>query len=91
MVMRAPAALLLLSAMAGSCGSGDSVDGFDPPPRSYTADSVVVEDRREPVLASRISRAEGMEGHARACDWRLRKYFPGEDWPFEVYDQKRYD
>jgi sulfopropanediol 3-dehydrogenase len=24
--------------------------------------------------ASRLSRIEGMEGHARACDWRLRKY-----------------
>ena len=43
------------------------------------------------AVASRISRAEGMEGHARACDWRLRKYFPGENWPFEVYDQRRYD
>ncbi len=43
------------------------------------------------AVASRISRAEGMEGHARACDWRLRKYFPREKWPFEVYDQKRYD
>jgi len=43
------------------------------------------------AVASRISRAEGMEGHARACDWRLRKYFPGENWSFEVYDQKRYD
>jgi sulfopropanediol 3-dehydrogenase len=32
-----------------------------------------------------------MEGHARACDWRLRKYFPGEIWAFEVYDQRRYD
>jgi len=33
---------------------------------------------------SRISRAEGMEGHARACDWRLRKYFPDEQWDFDV-------
>ena len=43
------------------------------------------------AVASRISRIEGMEGHARACDWRLRKYFPGENWAFEVYDQRRYD
>lgn len=43
------------------------------------------------AVASRISRVEGMEGHARACDWRLRKYFPGENWPFPVYDQSRYD
>lgn len=43
------------------------------------------------AAGSRISRAEGMEGHARACDWRLRKYFPDQDWDFYVYDQKRYD
>jgi sulfopropanediol 3-dehydrogenase len=40
---------------------------------------------------SRISRTEGMEGHARACDWRLRKFFPEKEWDFTVYDQKRYD
>lgn len=40
--------------------------------------------------ASRLSRVEGMEGHARACDWRLRKYFPDVEWGFQVYDQKRY-
>ncbi len=40
--------------------------------------------------ASRLSRVEGMEGHARACDWRLRKFFPNEDWAFDVYDQKKY-
>jgi sulfopropanediol 3-dehydrogenase len=28
------------------------------------------------VRASRISRLEGMEGHARSCDVRLAKYFP---------------
>ncbi len=43
------------------------------------------------AVASRISRMEGMEGHARACDWRLRKYFPEENWDFDVYRQKRYD
>ncbi len=43
------------------------------------------------AAGSRISRAEGMEGHARACDWRLRKYFPEQDWDFQVYDQKHYD
>ncbi len=42
-------------------------------------------------VGSRISRVEGMEGHARACDWRLRKYFPQQQWDFHVYDQKRYD
>ncbi|WP_261841619.1 histidinol dehydrogenase [Aliamphritea ceti] len=43
------------------------------------------------TAGSRISRAEGMEGHARACDWRLRKYYPDTEWDFHVYDQKRYD
>jgi sulfopropanediol 3-dehydrogenase len=33
-------------------------------------------------VAARLSRVEGMEGHARAGDGRLEKYFPGE--PFEV-------
>ena len=42
------------------------------------------------AVGSRISRVEGMEGHARACDWRLRKYFPEQDWDFEVYDQAKY-
>ena len=40
--------------------------------------------------ASRLSRVEGMEGHARACDWRLRKYFPEQEWDFDVYDQVNY-
>ena len=43
------------------------------------------------AAGSRISRTEGMEGHARACDWRLRKYFPDTEWDFHVYNQKRYD
>ncbi|WP_186436350.1 histidinol dehydrogenase [Cobetia crustatorum] len=42
------------------------------------------------AIGSRISRTEGMEGHARACDWRLTKYFADQDWDFPVYDQKRY-
>jgi len=42
------------------------------------------------AVASRISRIEGMEGHARACDWRLRKYFPEKEWDFEGYDQAKY-
>ena len=28
---------------------------------------------------ARISRLEGMEGHARAADARLAKFFPGEN------------
>ena len=42
------------------------------------------------AVTSRISRNEGMEGHARAADIRLRKYFPDEQFDFEVYDQKSY-
>lgn len=38
------------------------------------------------AVASRISRLEGMEGHALSCDWRLRKYFPEEKWNFPVHD-----
>jgi sulfopropanediol 3-dehydrogenase len=41
------------------------------------------------AAASRLSRVEGMEGHARACDWRLRKFFPDTEWDFEVYRQKQ--
>lgn len=41
------------------------------------------------AVASRLSRVEGMEGHARACDWRLRKFFPEKEWDFEVYSQKK--
>jgi len=40
-------------------------------------------------VASRISRLEGMEGHARAADVRLRKYFPDQKFDFEVYDPKK--
>ncbi|UHL66372.1 histidinol dehydrogenase [Paralcaligenes sp. KSB-10] len=42
------------------------------------------------AVGSRISRAEGMEGHARACDWRLRKYYPDTCWDFDVYEQRNY-
>ena len=42
------------------------------------------------AAASRLSRVEGMEGHARACDWRLRKFFPNENWDFEVYQHTDY-
>lgn len=36
-------------------------------------------NRELAAAAARISRLEGMEGHARAGDARLRKYFPGEN------------
>jgi len=44
-------------------------------------------NRKIGAVASRISRIEGMEGHARAADIRLRKYFPDETFDFEVYDR----
>jgi sulfopropanediol 3-dehydrogenase len=31
------------------------------------------------IATARISRLEGMEGHARTADIRLAKYYPGED------------
>lgn len=40
--------------------------------------------------SSRLSRVEGMEGHARACDWRLTKFFPEEKWNFHVYQHPKY-
>ena len=30
------------------------------------------------LVTARISRIEGMEGHARTADDRLAKYFPGQ-------------
>jgi len=39
-------------------------------------------NRRIAPVAARISRLEGMEGHARTADIRLEKYFPKE--PFEL-------
>jgi sulfopropanediol 3-dehydrogenase len=47
-------------------------------------------NRKIAAVASRISRVEGMEGHARSADIRLRKYFPDKKFDFEVYRQKRY-
>ncbi len=42
------------------------------------------------AYASRLSRVEGMEGHARACDWRLTKFNPGKKWDFKVYEHPKY-
>jgi sulfopropanediol 3-dehydrogenase len=47
-------------------------------------------NRKIAAVASRISRVEGMEGHARSADIRLRKYFPDEKFDFEVYRQMGY-
>jgi sulfopropanediol 3-dehydrogenase len=35
-------------------------------------------NREVAAVAARISRLEGMEGHARTSDARLNKYFPRE-------------
>jgi len=35
------------------------------------------------IRAARIARMERMEGHARACDVRLEKYFPGEEFKLQ--------
>merc|ERR1712194_595857 len=46
----------------------------------YTYQHMTKEANRElGAVAARISRAEGMEGHARAADARLAKYFPDDD------------
>ena len=42
------------------------------------------------AVASRISRIEGMEGHARAADFRLKKYFPEKEFDYTVYEQEKY-
>ena len=46
------------------------------------------EASRDVALATaRISRAEGMEGHALTADARLRKYFPGEDFLLKINEE----
>lgn len=40
-------------------------------------------------VASRLSRTEGMDAHARACDWRLQKFGGDREWGFEVAEQER--
>lgn len=40
-------------------------------------------------VAARISRLEGMEGHARTGDIRLRKYFPGETFELDAWGGSR--
>jgi sulfopropanediol 3-dehydrogenase len=39
--------------------------------------------REVAAVTARLSRLEGMEGHARTGDIRLQKYFPGEDFILE--------
>ena len=48
--------------------------------KTVTSQRMTAEANREVgAAAARISRLEGMEGHARAGDDRLRKYFPNEE------------
>ncbi|MEO0822770.1 MAG: histidinol dehydrogenase [Pseudomonadota bacterium] len=42
-------------------------------------------NREVAQVAARISRLEGMEGHARSADARLRKYFPGENFNTDAH------
>ena len=42
--------------------------------------------KRVAEATARISRLEGMEGHARAADVRLAKYFPGENFDLSAVD-----
>ncbi|NJD18686.1 MAG: histidinol dehydrogenase [Gemmatimonadetes bacterium] len=41
-------------------------------------------------IASRLCRLEGMEAHARACDWRLRRFHPDEAERHGAFDQTHY-
>ncbi|SEA83481.1 histidinol dehydrogenase [Rubrimonas cliftonensis] len=42
--------------------------------------------RRVAEATARISRLEGMEGHARSADVRLAKYYPGENFNLSAHD-----
>jgi sulfopropanediol 3-dehydrogenase len=44
-------------------------------------------NRQIGAVSARISRLEGMEAHARSCDVRLAKYFPGEQFDGGVLKQ----
>ena len=60
---------------AGRYSAGLSVHKFLKP---LSWQSMTREGAREVALATaRISRAEGMEGHARSADIRLSRYYPG--------------
>ena len=78
---------ILPTKKAGRYSGGLSVGKFI---KTVTYQKLTIEaNRKVGAVASRISRVEGMEGHARAADVRLRKYFPDEKWDFEVYQQKQ--
>ena len=77
---------ILPTKKAGRYSGGLSVGKFI---KTVTYQKLTTEaNRKIAAVTSRISRIEGMEGHARAADIRLRKYFPDETFDFEVYDPK---
>lgn len=66
---------------------GLSVDKFI---KKLTWQRMVPEANRQVgAAAARISRLEGMEGHARAGDDRMAKYFPGETFELQSAWKKR--
>jgi sulfopropanediol 3-dehydrogenase len=78
---------ILPTKKAGRYSGGLSVGKFI---KTVTYQKLTTEaNRKIGAVTSRISRIEGMEGHARAADVRLRKYFPDEAFDFEVYQPKK--
>ena len=68
---------ILPTKAAGRYSAGLSVHKFL---RPLSWQKMTREGSRDVALATaRISRAEGMEAHARSADIRLARYFPGED------------
>ena len=68
---------ILPTKAAGRYSAGLSVHKFLKP---LSWQKMTREGSRDVALATaRISRAEGMEAHARSADVRLARYFPGED------------
>ena len=68
---------ILPTKAAGRYSAGLSVHKFLKP---LSWQRMTREGSRDVALATaRISRAEGMEGHARSADLRLARFFPGED------------
>lgn len=67
---------------AGNYTGGLSVHKFI---KVVTTQRMTAEANRDvAAVTARISRLEGMEGHARTGDVRLEKYFPGEDFELSI-------
>ncbi|KKM77081.1 hypothetical protein LCGC14_1373690, partial [marine sediment metagenome] len=79
---------ILPTKKAGRYSGGLSVGKFI---KTVTYQKLTTEaNRKIGTVTSRISRIEGMEGHARAADVRLKKYFPNEKFNFEVFDVNKF-